>query len=73
MMTEEQAKEKWCPFARVAGISSRGAINRDDKSGEPDVCARCIASDCMAWRSDGIEAHDDEVVHYGHCGLAGRP
>ena len=42
MHTEEQAREKWCPFAKFnTGI----APERIHDGG-----FRCIASDCMAWR-----------------------
>lgn len=46
-MTEDEAKTKWCPFARSA--PSRGAViyNRDG-AGNPYVL--CIGSACMAWR-----------------------
>jgi hypothetical protein len=59
MMTEADAKNRWCPFAR----SLRGA-NRDIEGG-PDHACRCLASGCMAWRWYG----DD----LGYCGLAGPP
>lgn len=58
-MTEEEAKTKWCPFARVGGeTSGLGSLNRDGAKG-PIEQARCIASACMAWRKEaapsGIE------------------
>ena len=59
-MTEEEAKTKWCPFARVMisadsdgggafavkGPIALGSANRF-KANER---AACIASECMAWR-----------------------
>ncbi len=54
-MTEAEAKGKWCPFARVAGVTSHetgacASVNRETgevyRVGNTD----CIASACMAWR-----------------------
>lgn len=61
-MTEEEAKTKWCPFARVLVESAEeetaspvaGANRLETRgSGEPDLewkTPRCIGSACMAWR-----------------------
>ena len=61
-MTEEEAKQKWCPMARVHGMESAG--NRIDH-------ANCIASDCMAWVWDGGGLSPNKLhdTRYGHCGL----
>lgn len=58
-MTEDQAKEKWCPFARVPLTNVRNEI----ESGSPVVnrctdgrinsSVLCIGSACMAWRKAG--------------------
>jgi hypothetical protein len=63
MNTEEQAKAKWCPFARVKpwqeGEQPAPSHNRegggpyDSQGMETPVIngsSRCIASECMAWR-----------------------
>ncbi|WP_332764010.1 hypothetical protein [Phenylobacterium sp.] len=63
-MTEDEAKAKWCPFARVVCYddqappgyippANRAAIK---EAGELSINenpehARCIASACMAWRT----------------------
>lgn len=47
--TEEEAMERWCPFARVGAMpgSAEGlTINR--LASGPIVAARCVASECMA-------------------------
>jgi hypothetical protein len=45
LLTEEEAKTKWCPFVRQNGDNNRPSGNRSIY-GEP----MCIASQCMAWR-----------------------
>ena len=63
-MTEADAKQRWCPFAR----SEYGdhAVNREP-NGSPDRGALCLASACMAWRTSPLDPDD------GYCGLAGEP
>jgi len=80
-VTEDEAKTKWCPFARiVAGHNEGGNIrvtapqapfNRIDvHEAPPDFFAgaKCIASACMAWRTGGPGFL---VGEGGYCGLAG--
>jgi hypothetical protein len=59
-MTEEEAKTKWCPFARTTqtdGINTSGARNRVGNSDTMTTDAdrllgmQCIGSACMAWRA----------------------
>lgn len=50
-VTEQQAKEKWCPMARVYNEGS-GADNRTMGDANPGH-ARCIGSECMMWTWDG--------------------
>lgn len=66
-MTEDEARTKWCPFARAAEPQRFGdngpmapvaAVNRGsdalrDPSWSPNVL--CIASACMAWRFNPAE------------------
>jgi hypothetical protein len=53
MLTEDQAKEKWCPFVRVEVGHGLAAANRHTDNGSALVRAQCIASQCMAWRWSG--------------------
>lgn len=61
LLTEDQAREKWCPFARVAepwrfaghesgqpASVNRGSDGVMASDGVPNCC--CIASKCAAWR-----------------------
>lgn len=83
MLTEDEAKTKWCPAARVTQISGE-AGNRyafDHDGSQQAAFARCIASACMAWRWIGElktfgprEAPEERRVYErGFCGLAGKP
>lgn len=87
-MTEEEAKAKWCPFARVAGQMGGEAqgtsFNRwtSGAAGGAADPAACIASACMAWRTvrEEISGTDQDGFGYvrsavtgGYCGLAGKP
>ena len=88
-MTEDEARQKWCPFARVAMISSsdiecppcnRLAIDGVSGLEKNPAGARCIASDCMAWRWHTSPAQAVEInargnagaKAHGVCGLAGK-
>lgn len=54
-MTEDQAKEKWCPFVRFAMHGEDGqAANRADPVPESAPWNKCIASACMAWRKQRV-------------------
>lgn len=64
-MTEEEAKTKWCPFARVDST----AANRPNPGPNCDVTAGwppCIGSACMAWRVLGepIERAEGYVMGF---------
>lgn len=86
MLTEEEARTKWCPHARQddnVGIF-RNALHDDNGFA-------CIASECMAWRwrveveyptayhnlysvGGGVmEKPKRTQLKTGYCGLAGRP
>jgi len=82
-MTEEEAKKRWCPFARVISgddpeRAPNGPYNRDHwitDEGVEDTIHRstCIASDCMAWRVEKYIDVNDNTIARGFCGLAGQP
>jgi len=87
-MTEEEAKTKWCPFARTAEYTGGGgsqprnrvADNRDMSVLASNLLgAQCIGPDCMAWRpifKKGQSDHNymtDFPTGHGFCGLAGKP
>lgn len=75
LLTEKDAKTKWCPFA-VSVIrryeDSAATVNRRIGSGKPDVDCLCLAADCMMWRAVSL-MKDGETVKMGYCGLAGKP
>jgi len=69
MLTEEEAKTKWCP---QSGPHEGGHHPKQS----------CIGSACMAWRNETTEQiNPDQPPHEwvpvptgrGYCGLAGRP
>ena len=55
-MTEEEAREKWCPFAVAShtdprrGFRDEAPTNIDGRPREVQKEFPCIASRCMAWR-----------------------
>ena len=66
MLTEKEARKKWCPFARVVSVVDRGttvaaaSVNREFASGIADKDCLCIASDCMAWATYPSYTGDEE-------------
>ncbi len=78
-MTGDEAKTKWCPFARVG--SSAVAWPSANRDVVPDAgprsmerLSRCIASACMAWRGRVMTSMGSgEDYDEGYCGLAGKP
>ena len=58
-MTEDEARTKWCPWARVFFPDAAG--NRIPDTGKPLEGAKCIASACMM----GV---DDKGEWLGFCG-----
>jgi hypothetical protein len=78
-LTEEEAKTKWCPMARmVTRADNRPAGNRN-LDYHPETL--CIASSCMCWRWDHSLTVNNPTrtpgsgqtisKTTGYCGLAG--
>lgn len=75
-MTEEQARQRWCPFAASRAIKNRTdegfdfLVNFTGPAPHETVSPLCLASDCMAWRWD-VVVQTKASLSEGHCGLAG--
>lgn len=52
LLTEKEAKEKWCPHSRQNWGDA--TYNRQDNGDAAPSCL-CIASGCMAWRWEWTE------------------
>lgn len=88
ILSEEEAKMRWCPQARSIGRSTDvgnnqrtfSGYNRDHESGNMPAC---IASSCMFWRwSEEKKIRDIDLVtsdvvdlppRRGYCGIADKP
>ncbi len=79
-MTEDEAKEKWCPMVRTADSGEPGALAVNRDAAVP-ANYNCIASDCMmwAWSGEVIQGKGRDGIlndyikysdNYGYCGLA---
>lgn len=78
-MTEQEAKEKWCPFVRIDTGWRGVAANRIGNT-ELAPASRCIGSACMAFRSHPAHKirispfeNEVDVPAQSYCGLAGKP
>lgn len=84
-MTEDEAKAKWCPFARAIKAERDGdklRLNADSPvhnrfSLDPGDLpipsgAVCISSACMMWRWDDELLPKPNSLSQGHCGLANK-
>lgn len=73
--TEEEAKEKWCPFARNLStgisVSFNRYINNKGVLYAPATEAPCIASGCMVWR--WTRTPSEASAYEQACRLEGRP
>ena len=71
-MTEQEAKQKWCPMVRIdTGVSS--SYNAFKAAKEQVNEGRCIGSDCMMWREYRPSEMPDADPLYVYCGLGGKP
>lgn len=78
IVTEEDAKTKWCPFTRVALVTSPNRTASMGTGGYADITkeTRCLASGCMMWRWI-VPPYDNlrtlpptHVPGTGYCGLS---
>ncbi len=88
ILTEKEAKTKWCPEVRMIDereeFKNQNSSNRtfsvlEELDPNPSFSC-CIASDCMMWRYKEYEyvkvenvAPSDKKTLEGYCGLAGKP
>lgn len=77
-MTEDEAKQKWCPMVRALFVVGQHGVacNVFQKDGE-DFKAACIGSDCMMWRKVALtesltDLYKEGAESTGYCGLAGK-
>ena len=67
MLTEDEAKTRWCPFAREAIQAGSSAAATANRHLGRALCT-CLASGCMAWR-DAAPAPNGALR--GYCGIVG--
>lgn len=74
MLSEEKAREMWCPSSRVAvqhGWRNKfvicNRVNERMLEHRNLVGSTCIGSRCMAWR------WEDRTFARGYCGMTGKP
>lgn len=64
-MTEDEAKQRWCPFVRMMNLQS--APDQNPAVNRPGSNFNCIGSACMAFRWGETKQEGS------YCGLAGKP
>ena len=82
ILSEKEAMERWCPFARIAYAMDAGEFSptfnpwvdidtpdSTDAAIDGSQGTLCIGSMCMAWRTVQLPFKDKR----GYCGLAGVP
>lgn len=82
IVTEKEARTKWCPFSRARYERAAGGLDGDTRPAinrphlpEAFTDHACIASECMAWqwRRKFMHINDREPTlskTEGYCGLA---
>lgn len=89
IVTEEEAKTKWCPESRklvqIITAKDRNPIDATsaNRSSEDGPITSCIGSACMAWQwlDQTIMVPDQTIIRdvirdpasLGFCGKAGKP
>ncbi len=75
ILTEAEAKTRWCPMVRghmeidqKAATAFNAGINQ---SGEDVRIGKCVAGECMAWRLSHKDGPNGEET--GYCGAFGIP
>ena len=78
-MTEDEARTKWCPFARVVERQNDQSYNRCvivQQYGGAEalpipIGAKCVASECACWVVDAgaTVPPGEHSTAQGHCGL----
>ena len=69
ILTEEEAKTKWCPETRIhevrgAGVYVNKPITDENPHGHANAASvMCIGSACMAWRWYGMKVHADGSIY----------
>ena len=75
-LSEEQARARWCPFARVDGNNRINNTKNDGFANAPQPY-HCIADECMLWRAVHMThmKHGAEhlMANHGYCGMGDRP
>ncbi len=75
LMTESVARTKWCPYVRIDN-SNRLHNTMTDGFQNSERMYRCIAGDCMGWRSfhlSHFKGGGGAVEAHGYRGYPGRP
>ena len=76
LMSESEARTKWCPHVRVEG-NNRLHNTKTGGVSHTDAAYLCVAGECMAWRSHHLRfAHGGDglgEVEHGYCGLSEVP
>jgi hypothetical protein len=73
LISEEDAKTKWCPKARAGDERGEGRIPVNRSGNFPDSDCFCMASACMAWRWEGYRPANRDGDKRGYCGAFGIP